>query len=205
MKKESEMLVYSLFPTAVTMSRIDVDPEMTSFSLLQKMKENYGNDTSVNSKILEEDIFAKTKELILEEIASYVKNIYKPKNDVEVYITQSWLNITKPGGFHHMHNHTNSFLSGVLYLQAGRNYDGISFYDPMDDQIVLATEAYTPFNGAGYRIHVGTGDLVIFPSWLWHSVDKIGSDRSDLRISIAFNTFVRGKISDEESMTGLTI
>jgi hypothetical protein len=54
-------------------------------------------------------------------------------------LTQSWLNYTKPGQFHHKHAHPNSFISGVLYMKAARQRDKIYFYKDGYKQISLPT------------------------------------------------------------------
>ena len=52
------------------------------------------------------------------------------KEDVEFYFTQSWVNITRPGEFHHRHSHQNSIISGIFYLNSVKN-DNVNFYHPM--------------------------------------------------------------------------
>ena len=44
---------------------------------------------------------------------NFYQSVFSPRDDVEIYITQSWLNYTEPGQFHHKHAHPNSFVSGV--------------------------------------------------------------------------------------------
>ena len=51
------------------------------------------------------------------------------------------------------------------------------------------------------RILVESGDLVLFPSSFQHEVPQTTS--KETRISIAFNTFIRGYLGDETSSTAL--
>jgi hypothetical protein len=45
--------------------------------------------------------------------------------EIDPFVTQSWLNWTKPGQWHHKHSHPNSLYSGVLYLDV--EMTGIGF------------------------------------------------------------------------------
>ena len=48
---------------------------------------------------------------------------------------------------------------------------------------------------------VGTCDLVLFPSSLAHMVEQ--TESQDTRISLSFNTFLKGLIGDEPTLTAL--
>ena len=86
---------------------------------------NEGNVTSANNYILNEPEFKDLKDILTKHINDYISNIYKPKYKATGYITQSWLNYTKKGEFHHIHQHPNSFVSGVLYINAIKDKDKI--------------------------------------------------------------------------------
>ena len=43
-----------------------------------------------------------------------------------------------------------------------------------------------PFTGNRHYLKPRTGDLIVFPSWLWHSVERV-EVRSEYRVSFAFN------------------
>lgn len=46
---------------------------------------------------------------------------------------------------------------------------------------------------------VKEGMIIIFPSNLKHSVDKVKEDKT--RISLSFNSFVKGSLGDKENLT----
>jgi uncharacterized protein (TIGR02466 family) len=131
----------------------------------------------------------------------YMQHVYAPRNPVEVYITQSWMNYTKTGQYHHKHAHPNSWISGCIYVNTDREKDRITFYNDKYNRIDLPTENYNAFNSSSWWFSVGTGDVVIFPSYLTHMVEQTTSN--DTRVSIAINTFLKGYIGDEHSLTGL--
>jgi len=102
-------------------------------------------------------------------------------------ITGLWVNVAAPGGAVRMHNHPNNFLSGVYYVQVQEGADSISFHDPRPQAAVVrppVTEL-TAYNADQMVVRVEEGDLLVFPSWLSHSVDPNRSDR--VRISASFN------------------
>jgi uncharacterized protein (TIGR02466 family) len=136
-------------------------------------------------------------------IKSYVDNILIPKHPLNFYITQSWLNYTSKGQFHHKHNHPNSILSGVFYFSADASRDKIILYNEKYKQITIPTKQFNLYNSETWWFAVKTGSLVIFPSHLTHMVEQIVSD--DTRVSLAFNVFANGYFGDEDSLTALHI
>ena len=124
-----------------------------------------------------------------------------PKNDVRLKITQSWLNWTKPGEYHHKHAHPNSLISGCFYVNAKKETDKIVFYKEIYQQIKFPPIAWNAYNSESWWYSIGTNDLIFFPSHLNHMVQPVGGE--DTRISLAFNTFPIGHIGDESELTAL--
>ena len=166
----------------------------------QPTHNNMGNTTSDERYVLRHDTMANLREFVENSVAEYLKSIYAPKNEVSMRLTQSWLNYTKPGQFHHKHAHPNSFISGVLYMKAARQRDRIYFYKDGYKQISLPTDNYNLYNSESWWFEVGTGDLLLFPSSLTHMVETVQEDE---RISLSFNTFPVGYVGDESSLTAL--
>lgn len=162
---------------------------------------NMGNITSLNRYVLDDPIMKDVREFVQKTIDNYVNVVYIPKNPVKLAITQSWLNYTKEGQYHHTHEHPNSFVSGVLYFDADYETDKIYFHKKSYQQIKLPTEKFELFNSDSWFFSVKTGDITTFPSSLTHNVDtKKGENR---RTSLAFNTFPVGYIGQEEELTAL--
>ena len=197
------MNINNLFPTAVGFSKLDRDltENEREFILNQVRYPNEGNTTSENRKILKSVEMTEIREFIEDAMLDYFKSVYAPKFDVTPYITQSWANFTEPGQYHHKHSHPNSIISGVFYPQADRETDKIYFYKDGYERIKLPAGEYNPYNSESWWYETGTGDLIIFPSHLTHMVQT--KQGKDTRISISFNTFVKGYIGSDESLTGL--
>jgi len=195
-----------LFPTPILRNNISRDftqDELefvsTSFSSTYK---NKGNTTSDNNYILEETEFSDLKQICLDYVQEYVDTVYKPKYKVTPYITQSWLNWTKPGEHHHEHAHPNSFISGVLYINA-KDQDKIKFFKSAYQLIKIDTDNYDIYNSDSWWFGVKTGDIVLFPSSLVHNVETVTSDET--RISLAFNVFLNGVLGDNKELTELKL
>ncbi|WP_282606275.1 TIGR02466 family protein [Pelagibius sp. Alg239-R121] len=102
-------------------------------------------------------------------------------------ITGCWANIAGSGASHAMHTHANNFLSGVYYVQTPPGTGAICFQDPRDQRDIIQPrfEETNQFNIVVQQVAVEAGTLIIFPSWLKHSVPT--NTGQDERISISFN------------------
>jgi uncharacterized protein (TIGR02466 family) len=104
-----------------------------------------------------------------------------------VEISGCWANILAPGAAHKAHHHPNNFLSGVYYVRTRPGADSINFHDPRSQTGIIrppVTEL-TAENTDQVVVRVKDGTLLIFPSYLQHSVDANASGEE--RISISFN------------------
>lgn len=194
-----------LFPTPVVFTELGRNFTEKELDAVKKHSyhtyKNVGNTTSNNNYILEEIEFCDLKNKITECINYYVHTIYKPKNEVKAYITQSWLNYTNKHEFHHEHSHPNSFISGVLYIHTDETKDKITFSRGQYKQLQLNSEKYDIYNSDSWWFNVKTGGIVMFPSNLTHRVENVLSDET--RISLAFNTFINGVFGDAKTLTEL--
>jgi uncharacterized protein (TIGR02466 family) len=197
------MNIHNLFPTAVGFSKLgrDITARELEFIIGQVRYPNSGNTTSENRKLLNAVEMTEIREFIETAMLEYFKSVHAPKHDVTPYITQSWSNYTEPGQYHHKHAHPNSIISGVFYPQANKETDRIYFYKDGYERIKIPTESFNVWNSESWWFDVGVGDLILFPSSLTHMVQTKENDGT--RISIAFNTFVKGYIGSDESLTGL--
>jgi uncharacterized protein (TIGR02466 family) len=72
-----------------------------------------------------------------------------------------WATVHTQGSAHRTHFHENSGLSGVYYVQVPCGSGGIAFYDPRGGR--------PPFTST-HKHDPKEGELLVFPSWLQHSV-----------------------------------
>lgn len=196
------MQIYNLFPTPVIKFELgrDFTSEEMTFVDSQPTHRNTGNTTSDDAYVLRHWTMASVKKFVDDSVAEYLKTVYAPKYDMSLRLTQSWLNYTKPGEFHHKHAHQNSLVSGVFYIKADPSKDKIYFYRDGYQQIKIPTENFNLYNSESWWFEVGTGDLMLFPSNLTHMVETVQDGE---RVSLAFNTFPVGYVGEEVSLTAL--
>jgi hypothetical protein len=106
------------------------------------------------------------------------------------HLKEMWVNVLDTGGRQAMHNHANSFISGVLYLTPSdasactvfmKSPGGSDFAFRNDHAGVSASQ----FNADKWiSPEPAPGDLVLFPSYLMHAVPPNAGGR---RITLAFN------------------
>jgi len=105
----------------------------------------------------------------------------------EIEITGCWANISASGALHAIHSHPNNFLSGIYYVHTHPGADSVNFHDPRSQTAIIrppVTEL-TAQNTDQVVVTVSDGMLLMFPSYLAHSVAPNASGK--LRIRISFN------------------
>ncbi len=105
-------------------------------------------------------------------------------------IKEMWVNVLEQGGRQAMHNHANSFISGVIYLTAThpdartmfmRSPGGTDFAFRNDH----AGTVTGPYNADKWiSPQPEPGSMALFPSYLMHAVPPNPGER---RITLAFN------------------
>lgn len=130
-------------------------------------------------------------QLILAAIGNYLKQYDKAFDfkDFNVRI-HSWANVNALGGSNLMHCHPNSLISGTYYVKVPpKNIPKIRFLNVSGVQhLKNISDLGENFIRDSYAFSPSPGDLVVFPSNVWHSVDTNQSEHE--RISIAFNAYL---------------
>ena len=201
-------ILHGIFPTPLIFTNIEREftkEELEFFDEQSKTTlKNEGNIRSLDSYLMEHDPMTTIKQEITSALQMYLDEVIKPKDDVKPYITQSWLNYTDENQYHHKPAHPNSFLSGVMYVNADPEKDKITFFnDSMYKQIKLFPKEWNLYNAESWFFTVNTGDIVVFPSSLIHMVEQKAGN--NIRTSLAFNSFLRGKIGTKTDLTELIL
>ena len=107
-------------------------------------------------------------------------------------ITACWATVLARGAAHKMHQHPNNFLSGVYYIRTDPGANTINFHDPRNQTGIIRPPVLelTAENTDQVVVGVQDGTLLIFPSYLQHSVDANRSDQE--RVSVSFNIMFSG-------------
>ena len=133
-------------------------------------------------------------------IEAIKKNINEAINDMgwdltnqEVTLSNMWAIINKKGAMNQKHSHSNSDLSAAYYVTAKEGCGDIVFYDPRPGKVYKHPLANKPnlLNAVNNGVKPKAGMLVLFPSYLEHSVNPNTSDHE--RVVISFNISLEKK------------
>lgn len=194
-----------LFPTPVAFFDLgfELNEEERTFLLNQERRPNEGNQSSVNNYLLREPEMERLAAAVESKVVEYAKEVWKA--EVKPFVTQSWLNWTKPGQYHHKHAHPNSLYSGVLYIDVEDDRDRIYFYQDGYQQLKPTYSEWNRWNSHSWWLPIKTGQIVMFPSGLTHMVETVpGEVIGKERVSLAFNTFAK-QLGDNKSLTELKV
>jgi uncharacterized protein (TIGR02466 family) len=202
-----EASIHGIFSTPVYISKLDRKLTPLELKFVDKNKKdfykNVSNITSKNTYILNERPFANIKKEIELKVQDYFDKVISPANNITPYITQSWLNYTETNQYHHMHNHSNSLISGVFYINCDEKFDKIKFFKDKYSMIKPEVKDFNIWNSEAWWFPVKTGDVIMFPSSLNHMVETKQGDNT--RISLAFNVFIKGTVGDSKDLTELIL
>jgi uncharacterized protein (TIGR02466 family) len=203
-----EATINGIFPTPVYFSKLDRELNKKELSLVDKSKldcnKNDGNITSNDNYILNHKLFSSLKEELDLRVQDYFNKVLSTTDATTPYITQSWLNYTETNQFHHKHEHPNSLVSGVFYVNCHEEFDRITFFKKDSYQIIKPeTKDWNLYNSSSWWFPVKTGDIILFPSSLTHMVESKKGDNT--RISLAFNVFIKGTIGKNNKLTELIL
>jgi uncharacterized protein (TIGR02466 family) len=191
-----------LFPTSVLKRSYDKAflNELEYIKTKIKYRDGYDHAFSEEVNILEKPELVKIKKFIQETLDYYMEDIWSAVE--RVVPTISWTNLNTKGAMHSKHWHSNSILSGVFYFQTTESTP-ITFYNPIPHtSLQVEYKNITPFNALSHDTQIESGDVIIFPSPLLHSVSYNQNDED--RYSLAFNTFTKdGIIGSKEKLTFL--
>ena len=111
----------------------------------------------------------------------------------ETYMDNVWVNINRLNNYNKIHIHCSSFISGAYYVTDSNAQ--IEFYRNFQEQYSIESLApiseLNAINAPKFSYPARKNHLVMFPSWLPHSVEPNQEDIE--RISISFNIRIRKK------------
>ena len=118
------------------------------------------------------------------------KTVYEQEYyESEPVLGNMWANINPPGGMNMPHLHPNCLFSGVYYVKSNPKSGRLKIIDPRP-----GAQMCMPMRKEGdpgrdmwrdANIEPIEGRIIMFPAWLWHSVEENTSN--DIRISVSFN------------------
>ena len=189
-----ELKAHVWFPTFIWQANLpESEKEIISSmkdSILEERKDdpvgvrktNYGGWQSKTRKE-----FPESFKVVGDKLNETMKTCAQQLNIPELKLHSYWSNINSYGDYNTLHNHRGSILSGVFYVDVpDENMGNINFQRSDDIAYYLPPlKEYNNFTAEKASYKPETGKVLIFPSWLKHSVD--GSRSKKERISISFN------------------
>ena len=187
--------IIPLFPTPVcrvqgVLERTLVDALVRHFVALAT-DTNKSSDNLVHTRILqpgESPLFVEAATRITPRLADFGLHLFGER--LAWMLKEMWVNVLDTGGHQSVHNHANSFISGVVYLTPThpdsqtvfmRALGGTDFKFKNDHARVISG----PYNSDKWISPApAPGDMILFPSYLLHSVPPNPGER---RITLAFN------------------
>ncbi len=195
--------IINLFPIPLYRSKINPIDVITYNKIINFEWEDPGyvgmsptHKETAERHILNLDSFAGLKKNIQDHIDYYVYNVLGVSKDQTWEITTSWVNKSEPGNYHATHWHSNSLVSGVVYLSTTLETGAICFHKERShknlwgDTICIDFDTNTDYNIEALAMAPDVNEILIFPSILNHSV--LENTSSVDRYSLAFNVFPRG-------------
>lgn len=108
----------------------------------------------------------------------------------ELRSTVEWFNKSEQEMWHQEHVHSNSFLSGILYLSPSGSVTRFKFPGLWSEQFTLLNLVAASNEKVTHEQPTEVGTMVVFPSKLLHGVTA--HDLPEPRYTMAFNAFPSG-------------
>lgn len=182
-----------------------ITPDQVEFIKNVKMVKNQVNLISENLYLFKEPELQSIADAVQEVLDIYAREVMGIPQ--QLYVTQSWSLLNEPDVGMHGHSHSNSLISGSLYYTdlpepvAKMVFDRHKSYQQLE--LIPDQDKTNIYNAPMNVITPRKGELLLFPSGLQHFVEPNSSPLP--RHSIAFNTFIKGKLGDYRDVSELTL
>lgn len=182
-----------------------ISPQQVEYINNVKMVKNQVNLISENLYLFNDPEMKSIADAVQEVLDVYAREVMGIPQ--QLYVTQSWSLMNEPDVGMHGHSHSNSLISGSLYYTdlpepvAKMVFDRHKTYQQLE--LVPEGDKTNIYNAPMNVITPRKGEVLLFPSGLQHFVEPNSSPLP--RHSIAFNTFIKGKLGDYRDVSELTL
>ena len=191
------MIIEKFFPTIVYGKDVQLDNKQLAQDIINWSNKDKGvNKTNYKGWHSTTDMGEKPEyQLLLTELIRMQQEVYEKEHlDRQPKLGNMWANINPPGGMNQPHIHPNALFSGVYYVKSNPKAGRLKIYDPRPGaQINMPTRKSGDPGRDLWRdanIEPIPGRIIMFPAWLWHSVEP--NQSNDIRISVSFNFIQHG-------------
>jgi len=191
------MIREEFFPTSVYGKDVKLDNDRLAQDIINWSNQDKGlQKTNYKGWHSTTDMSNKEEyQLLVKELMLMQKEVFNEEwLDREPVLGNMWANINPKDGMNQPHIHPNSLFSGVYYIKSNPQAGRLKIYDPRAGaQIVMPNRKQGQPPKHLWRdanLDPIPGRIIIFPAWLWHSVEP--NQSNDLRISVSFNFIQHG-------------
>ena len=192
-----------LFPAGMVKQYHTPKPFMNGLDLSRFTFEKFKGQTKLRTEkfnnILLQPEFKDIRIWVEECARDYLDDVLQMEYE-EFFLTESWLNISGRGGYQKIHNHSNSIISGTLYLKSEKNHPPLEFKkQKMEfEPFISLTEHYkkgNPNTASTLAFPCTQDTMLVFNSYLYHGhgASQVESER----IGLAWNGLVNFIESDK--------
>jgi hypothetical protein len=157
-------------PTEIITLHLGIPPEYKQQCIdeIYNLGDSQSQQTNVKAIMTSYQIWNESKvfDRLLDNIQRIIDNLIKKDKRLEFKLTDSWGAVYKKNDYTIPHQHLPNNISFVYYLQSTGNTPLI-------------------FDECNFKLNPTDDMLIIFPSYLWHSVSKHNEEKD--RICIAGN------------------
>ena len=191
------MIREEFFPTSIFGKDIKLNNDKLAQDIVNWSNQDQGlQKTNYKGWHSTTDMASKSEyDSLVNELMIMCKDVFKEEwLNRKPVLGNMWANINPKEGMNQPHIHPNSLFSGVYYVKSNPQAGRLRIYDPRPGaQIVMPVrlEGQPPKHlWRDVNINPISGRIIMFPAWLWHSVEP--NQSNDLRISVSFNFVQHG-------------
>ena len=191
------MIKEQFFPTTIYGKDINLNTDELAKHIIDWSKQDEGvKKTNVNGWHSKTEMHTRPEyKHLVDELFRMQFEVYNEEwLDREPKLGNMWANINYNGGYNKPHIHPNALFSGVYYVKTKPNCGLLTCYDPrpgIQTNMPLRRKGQPPKHlWRETTIEPKENRIIMFPAWLWHSVEPNKSN--DIRISVSFNFVQNG-------------
>jgi uncharacterized protein (TIGR02466 family) len=188
--------IFGLFPTPFMRAPATLPPALVAgliarFTKLAERDNNSSSNLSHTEMLRPGDspLFAEAAGLIAPKLVDFGVHLFGER--LQWLLKEMWVNVMDAGGRQAMHNHANTFVSGVVYLTPTHPGSQTVFMKSPGGHDFLFKNDHPRTAPGPYSADKWIspppqpGDMVLFPSYVLHAVPPNQGKR---RITLSFNS-----------------
>ena len=187
--------IFGLFPIPFLRARATLPPSLVA-GLVEHFTARATRDNSSSPSLSHTEMLKPSDSPLLGEAATLIApklvdfgaHLFGEK--LRWMLKEMWVNVLDTGGRQAMHNHANSFVSGVVYLTPTHSGSQTVFMKSPGGTEFMFKNDHKGMTPSAYNADKWIspapepGDMVLFPSYLMHAVPPNQGER---RITLSFN------------------